>query len=246
MQHFSRGIDVQFVLEHLKKTLNEVKQYIESFDYKLLSTEYKNNREKLELQCSEGHKFETSYNNFLHSKARCPKCYTHNKLLYSNIKNYIESQNYKLLSKIYYNSNLKLKLQCPEGHIYDVKYHSFKNGRRCPVCSENKGWSKPEKEIFEYIKSIYSGEILENDRTQVKNYWSGYNLELDIFLPELSKAIEYNGIYWHNKNNDVKWKDEIKKKQCIKKDIDLLVITENHWLSNKLNCLNKINDFILV
>ena len=66
---------------------------------------------------------------------------------------------------------------------------------------------------------------------------------MDIFLPDIFKAIEFNGIYWH-KDNNVKWKDEMKKKQCFKKGIDLLIIDENDWYKNKIYQLNKIDDFI--
>jgi len=65
----------------------------------------------------------------------------------------------------------------------------------------------------------------------------------DVWLPELNKAIEFNGRYWHN--NDIsRWYDEMKGRQCIKKGIDLLVIQEQDWYNDKPHCLNKINKLI--
>jgi hypothetical protein len=40
-----------------------------------------------------------------------------------------------------------------------------------------------EKELLDFIKSIYTNEIIENDRDLLKTY------ELDIVLPELKLAI---------------------------------------------------------
>jgi hypothetical protein len=59
-----------------------------------------------------------------------------------------------------------------------------------------------EKEVVLYIKSIYSGTIIENDRTLMVpnrkfNNWK-LNHELDIVLPDLKLAFEFNGTYWHN------------------------------------------------
>ena len=221
----------------------DVKEYIESFDYKLLSTEYINTLTKLELKCSEGHIYNTTYNGFKGSK-RCPICFGTPKKTLEEVKDYIESFSYTLLSTEYKNCMSKLKFRCLKNHNFKMIYNNFQQGQRCPLCANSEGKSKPEKEIIEYIKTIYTGLILENDRTQIKNFWSNRNLELDIYLPDISKAIEYNGFYWHNKNESIKWKDEMKKKQCIQKGIDLLIIDENDWINDKDRCLNIINEFV--
>ena len=45
--------------------------------------------------------------------------------------------------------------------------------------------------MVNYIKEIYSGEIIENDKTIINPK------ELDIVLPELKLAFEFDGKYWH-------------------------------------------------
>jgi len=225
-----------------KKTIEEVRNYIESFNYNLLSTVYINNKEKLVLQCPEGHIIKIRLDSFSHG-TRCSICSGNDKNSIEKIKKHIESFDYKLLSTEYINNKSKIKLQCSKNHTYQASYHRFQQGDRCPLCANSEGKSKPEKEIVEHIKINYYKDIIENDRTQVKNFWSNRNLELDIFLPDISKAIEFNGIYWH-KNNNVKWKDEMKRKQCIQKGIELLVIQEQDWYNDKLCCLNKINELI--
>lgn len=52
--------------------------------------------------------------------------------------------------------------------------------------------SKPQLELFD---SIQTNNKIFNDRSIIKP------LELDIVLPDIKLAIEYDGIYWHSRNN---------------------------------------------
>ena len=101
-----------------KLTYDYVKKQIESVDgYKLLSTEYIDNRTKLLIQCDKEHEYEAIYNSFQNGK-RCFICYGKRKYSYKYIKDYIESFGYKLLSTEYINSTTKLNIQCDKGHKY--------------------------------------------------------------------------------------------------------------------------------
>jgi hypothetical protein len=239
--NFKRGYRCSSCFGNKKLTIENIKKYIESFGYKLLSNVYVNVKYKLKFQCDKGHIYETSYNNFQQGK-RCSICANNQKLTINYIRENIESFGYKLLSNNYKNAITKLKIQCSIGHSFEMSYNCFQKGQRCPVCLATQTVSKEEKEIFGYVKSIYSGIVIENDRTQIINPLTGRYLELDIWLPELNKAIEYNGIYWHSKKYQ-KTKDKIKLKQCQEKDIELLMINDKEWKSNK--DYKTINNFIL-
>ena len=106
--------------------------------------------------------------------------------------------------------------------------------------------SKGEKEVLEFVKSIYSGTIIENDRTQMtpndENGWIE-NHELDIWLPDIKVAIEFNGTYWHSLPNKIE-SDKFKKIQCESKGIRLLTISESDWNNEQDICKSKIIDFI--
>ena len=74
--------------------------------------------------------------------------------------------------------------------------------------------------MLEYIKSIYSGCIIKNDRSVLSGK------ELDIYLPELNIAFEFNGISLQQCN------------QCIGMGVMLVVKTQEVELkgfSDKLN-----------
>lgn len=56
--------------------------------------------------------------------------------------------------------------------------------------------SRAEDVLRQDISTIYKGTIISNTRKVIKP------LELDLYLPELKIAVEYNGTYWHSiKNN---------------------------------------------
>ena len=136
-----------------KFTYEEVKEYIESFGYELLSTEYINNKQKLLVKCpNPNHKsYEVRFDNFKDNNRRCPYCANEArrnkiKIDYQEIKEYIESFGYKLLSTEYNNAHEKLKMICPFGHKCEINWNNFKSEKRCPYCRGN------AKHTYKYIK----------------------------------------------------------------------------------------------
>ena len=68
---------------------------------------------------------------------------------------------YVLLSDSYVNSSTKLKYRCNEGHVHEISWNSWQQGRRCPACA---GVAKPtikfinrqfEKEYYELLSKEY-------------------------------------------------------------------------------------------
>ena len=102
----------------------------------------------------------------------------------------------------------------------------------CRKCNPSlNGKSKTEIELQDYVKSIYPGIILCNDRTLLDGK------ELDIYLPDINVAIEYNGTYWHGYRNDVKCSlsdfkknIEFKRIACQERGVRLLTIDECDYL----------------
>ena len=91
----------------------EIKEYIESFGYTLLSKEYKNNKTELKIQCNDcGKIFYMRFNNFKDGKHRCECKSKPLVLTYEYVKSYIESYGYQLLSKEYKNNSTYLLVWC--------------------------------------------------------------------------------------------------------------------------------------
>jgi hypothetical protein len=126
------------------------------------------------------------------------------------------------------------KFKCDGGldHEFEVNIDNYisrtKNGIKiCTICNpigESKSIS--EVELYEFIKSKYSGEIIQSYRD---------SLEIDIYLPEIGIGFEYNGLYWHSEEH--KNKDYHSKKIEFFKDRGIRVINiwEDDWkLKNEI------------
>jgi hypothetical protein len=79
---------------------------------------------------------------------------------------------------------------------YIISYSLFYKRREtnteiCTKCNPiDKHQSGKEIKLYNLIKSLYDGEIIQNFKIKKQ--------EIDIYLPELSLGFELNGIYWHS------------------------------------------------
>lgn len=103
--------------------------------------------------------------------------------------------------------------------------------------------SKKEKELLDYIKSIYNGVILENATNIIQNN-NCHFYELDIFLPEINIAFEFNGTYWHSSKFKDKYYHQRKMINCYKQNIQLIHIYECDWDNNLCELKQKIANVI--
>ena len=226
-----------------KLTIEYVRKYIEGFGYVLLSKIYVNALSKLRVRCPKGHEYEVCFSDFKNGNRRCAICAGKKKHTIDHVRKCYKDEDHTYLSTKYKNAHTKELVQCPKGHQYEVSFDHFKNGSRCPICNNEKTSSKAEIEIQELVKTL-TNNVICNDRTQIVNTNTGRSLELDIYLPDLKKAIEYNGIFWHS-SDEAKIKDQMKVDQCKNLGIDLLVINEADYLNNEEQIKNKIKQWLL-
>jgi len=226
--------------KRIKKDVEVIKAEFEKEDYKLLTTEYKNAFQKLKYICPEGHKHSISWTEWNSLNNRCPYCARNGKPSIDFIRSEFEGEGYLLLTKEYKNNVQKLDYICPKGHEYNISWQSWQQGSRCSKCSNN--ISKWEIEVKKFLGNS-NIDYISNDRTQLANPSTGYKLELDIWMPELNKAIECNGVYWHT-DKERKQCDSIKRQLCKDKNVDLLVITDKEWNEDIKKCKSKVINFI--
>jgi len=227
---------------HKKLSLEYVRKEFLKEGYTLLSDVYKNNKQKLRYKCPYDHIHSVCWDAWSHMGRRCAVCSGNAKLTIEKVLKSFEKEGYKLISKKYVNAHTKLKYICPNNHKGSMSWSNWNNKKkfRCPKCSNK--ISKQEKIISNFLRGL-NINIKTNDRNILLNPVTRRNLELDIWLPDMNKAIEFNGNYWHS--DPVRKKcDRIKKKLCEELDIDLLVITYEEWVENKEKCKSEIIKFI--
>jgi len=149
--------------------------------------------------------------------------------------NLIDTLNKKLLK--YYNNyniididnkNKVYKMMCDKEHVFDITYVLLNSRRRtntviCTKCNPiNKQISGLEIQLQNFINENYNEKIIINDRHLGK--------ELDIYIPELKLAFEFNGLHWHNEKYRSKNYHLDKTEECEKNNIQLIHIWEDDWI----------------
>ena len=94
-----------------------------------------------------------------------------------------------------------MKLNPCNGWWGDVEFVIYKKWRKCVPkkyinyiknYKPRSNRSKNEEKLYQLIKNSYSSNVLHSVRSVISPY------ELDIYIPDLKLAIEYNGCYFHS------------------------------------------------
>ena len=165
----------------------------------------------------------------------CPSCHSYQNSIkqesIDNIKQICLTNNLTYLKLI---NNQFVQLQCNKCNtIFQYHKQIFRPSNKrynkdiCPVCHPREtGTSNAEKQVLNFIQSIYTGTVTPNDRHVLNGK------ELDIYLPDLNLAIEYNGLYWHGESTHHDHKYHLLHKQqfAYSKGIRVIHILEDEWL----------------
>ena len=169
----------------------------------------------------------------------CMKCAGNFPLTFEDFKNradIVHCNTYEYPDQIICGNKDKVKIICKtHGEFFQYLLNHLK-GSRCPKCAHS--ISVPEDEIVKIIESM-GLKVIARNRKIIKPY------ELDIYIPELNKAIEFNGTYWHySEKHFIPGKHGLKSKLCRQKGIKLLHVREDLWLKDKEKMKNIIKNFL--
>ena len=188
----------------------------------------KQSHRKVWWKCSEcGYEWEAKINNRFNGKG-CPKC-AHKVLILG--ENDLATVYPELAAEWNYEKNGKLKpnmvtagsgkkvwWRCPMGHEYSATILHRSSGTDCPICNSGRQTSFTEQIVYFYIKKFFP-DAINRCKTIIGN-----RMELDIYIPSVKVAIEYDGSFWHK--GDKREREERKYQLCKKKNIRLLRIKE--------------------
>ncbi len=218
-------------------SLSDCHKYAKLQNGQCLSIIYNNNYEHLIWKCDNNHIWKAAFGDIKRGRW-CQKCvfqsykrYTINDCVALAMK-----KNGKCLSLDITNTKERLLWECDKNHQWRTSFEKIKSGQWCPSCVIRV--SKAQKEIYLYIQNHFPKlNIILNDNKTIKP------LELDIYIPELKLAIEYDGEYWHHSEWAIKDgsldRMSRKNKMCLDKDINLIRIRERDY-KNNYNILENI------
>lgn len=144
------------------------------------------------------------------------------KTLYNiqNLKEFASSKGGECLSDQYTRGDSRYVWKDRNGTVFE---RSWSEILRADDVLYVYGGSKQEFELVQFVESL-GFEVIRNSRKVIPP------LELDIFIPELNIAIEYNGSIWHSEFNG---KDRnyhvLKTQECSKNGIQLIQIFDFEW-----------------
>jgi hypothetical protein len=191
---------------------------------------YKSSKVPIKIKCPVHGNFTQTPNDHITTKG-CEKCGIENRAsqLRLGTDSFIQKakaahQNSYTYDKVKYGktNSEKVLITCKKhGDFQQTPMHHLSGGG-CPKCSFAR-ISSQEKELGLFLKSIYSGPVIFNDRVVLAGK------ELDIFLPEINVAIEFNGLYWHSFSKVGKNHHLEKTLKCIEQGVRLLHIWSDDW-----------------
>lgn len=187
---------------------------------------------KVWWKCAVGHSWETTVYNRKTGK-NCPYCANRKILpgfndlatLYPSLTaEWHPTKNNKKPTEVSSQSRYRATWVCKKKHEWEAVVYSRtgNNPSNCPICSTVT--SKFEKSLTAYIQTITPAKLTKNSRTIIPPH------ELDLYLPDLNLAIEFNGLYWHSENQG-KHKNYHYNKwlKCKNQGIQLIQIWEDDW-----------------
>lgn len=121
-------------------------------------------------------------------------------------------------AEVTYGSGKKIWWLCPNSHKYEATILHRAHGTECPKCNAGRQTSFAEQATYFYIKKLYPDAL--------NRYTADFlgRMELDIYIPSIKLAIEYDGEAWHKKNT-IK-REERKYQLCKENGIKLIRLRE--------------------
>lgn len=165
------------------------------YDYS--SSVYSGMEEKVSILCPIHGPFETSARKHLQEKRGCPAC-GRVKTKYANsvmfqdffdaaVDRHGFNYDYSEVSLRFFSDDIYVT--CPKHGEFQVTASGHLRGKGCPGCRPS--GSCPENELSDFLEGL-GLNVVRNSRKIIPPF------ELDIVIPDLQIAFEFNGIFWHS------------------------------------------------
>ena len=210
-----------------------------------LAVEYKNVKFTVMWRCSNGHEWQATPKNVLHSGSWCPKCAKNAPIGLQRVQDHAISLGGQCLTTTYRNSHQKLTWTCRFGHSWSASAGSvLYNGSWCPTCAATI-W-KTEAEVRRIFETIFFPAAFDSC---FPDFLAG--LQLDGYCAAMRLAFEYHGeqhydadSYFHSRDptsfKRQQERDAAKVERCQRAGVRLMVVpyfVRDKWTFVKLALL---------
>ena len=167
------------------------------YDYS--TTVYSKKHSKVSIICPKHGVFEQIAEVHLYGSG-CPKCAGRGKTTTDLISEFVEVHGSKYdYSKVFYtNAKERIEIVCPKHGSFAQKPFSHILGTGCPKCA--KSVSSDEVRLLEYVED-WIAKHCDIKPAMVTNRSPDFfpnKQHLDIYIPDLKLAFEFNSKYWHS------------------------------------------------
>lgn len=206
----------------------------EPFDYSEVS--YVDRSTPVKVICKQHGQFLMHPGNAMHNKSGCPECgkkkahdhfrQAHDDVI-ARIQSMITDERYSIKDVSDYTSNKSyIILNCKDHGDWPTKFNWLTTrGVCCPVCSGS-GTSQGEQDMAEYIRSL-GFDIQTNVRDIIPP------MELDVYIPSLNLAFEFDGVYYHSDEFKGESYHLDKTIRCEQRGIRLIHVFSDEWDHNQ-------------
>ncbi|QST02126.1 hypothetical protein IMZ31_21995 (plasmid) [Pontibacillus sp. ALD_SL1] len=136
-----------------------------------------------------------------------------------------------------YATHEKVWWKCQYGHEWEANVWNRVNGNRCPDCSSGMSTSYPEQLLFHMLKPFFK-DVTNRERVNGE--------EVDVYVPSLPLAIEYDGAFYHGES--LRKREDEKNKALYEAGVPLIRIREKRraegtaLLSETYGCFNIVRE----
>lgn len=217
-----------------KKDIDFIRLEFEKEGYQLLATEYKNSKQKLDVICSNEHKFSINWSHW-NLGQRCKFCYKkkprYDTKSIEEVRRSFEREGYTLLTKEYNNNSQKLKFICTNNHRHEISFKKWNIGQRCGYCDIS------SKKDISFIKE----EFKKEGYTLISKNYKDNRKKLKFICPKGHN----HKITWHDWNRGIRclfcYEESIKATYDLKEYKDYRMKTDVITIKNYRKYKNIIN-----
>lgn len=202
-----------------------------------LGPEVKNNWTKTRWRCSSNHIWEASYD-AVQRGSNCSYCTGAARKVSQDYSDLANERGFNWLGPYVEYVSVPCNWRCSKWHEWEARYNDIQQGKGCPQCANH--ISRPEIQLREAVQAHHP-----DTQGNIRKLLKSKRFELDIYIPSLKKAVEYDG-WAHIHYPEAAFRDARKDRECVEAGIQLLRIPHKEYKANPTATTQRVLEWLRV